>query len=149
MSLEIVVHGTPVGAARPRVVRLKTGASHTFMPDKSVRWEERARQAAVQALGGQGPMEGPVTVRVEAHHSRPGKLRRKKDPRCAFHACRKPDLDNVCKLALDALTKAGVVRDDTQVAVLVASRWWLPIDWQGQDVGLERVEVTVHALESA
>jgi Holliday junction resolvase RusA-like endonuclease len=115
MSLEIVVHGPPVGAARPRVVRLKTGASHTFMPDKPVAWEERARQAAVQALGGQGPMEGPVTVRVEAHHSRPGKLRRKKDPRCAFHACRKPDHDNVAKLALDALTKAELWTDDKLV----------------------------------
>ena len=145
-TLRLVVYGPPVGAARPRVMRLPSGASHTFMPDKSVRWEEQARQAAVQALGGRPPLEGPVLVVVKAHHSRPGRLRRRKDPRGAFHAARKPDVDNVAKLALDALVKAQVMRDDTQAVVLVASRWWLPIDDRGQDLGQERVEVRVREL---
>ena len=37
-------------------------------------------------------------------------------------ATRRPDLDNYCKLILDALQRAGFFRDDAQVVRLVASK---------------------------
>lgn len=41
---------------------------------------------------------------------------------------RTPDLDKIVRLYLDAMTIAGVVTDDAQVAWVRASKFWLPID---------------------
>lgn len=112
--LDVVIPGKPVGAARPRVVRLKNGHSHTFMPDNTVAWEERARQIARCSWSAE-PLDEPLELVVLAVMHRPDRLRRKKDPRGRIPACCKPDGDNVLKLAQDALVKAGVLLDDTRV----------------------------------
>lgn len=142
LLLRLEVPGPAVGAARPRVVRLPNGASHTFIPDKSVKWEERCRQIAVVSWGDE-PLDEPVRLVVRVLASRPKRLRRRADPRSEMHAACKPDLDNVCKLVMDALTLARVWTDDTRVAELVASRRYLPITDAGEDIGGERVEIEV------
>lgn len=124
--LEIVIPGAPVGASRPRVVRLKNGKSHTFISDKSVSWEEHARQQAVAAWG-RSALAGPVGVSILSIHKRPGRLLRKRDPRGRVFACCKPDLDNIAKLVMDALSKAGIYGDDTQVVRLRAESWYQAI----------------------
>ncbi len=48
----------------------------------------------------------------------PQRLRRRGDPRDRLLAPTKPDIDNIAKLALDALTKARVYGDDAQVVRL-------------------------------
>lgn len=136
------VAGPPVGAARPRVVRLANGTSHTFMPDKPVAWEERCRQIAVVSYGGE-TVDAPVWLELTAWVSRPKRLRRRSDPRNPQWAGCKPDLDNVVKLAQDALVKARVIRDDTLVAEIDARRLYLPITLEGTDIGGERVEIGV------
>ena len=40
---------------------------------------------------------------------------------------KKPDLDNLAKLMLDAMTKAGFWRDDSQIAILVLEKFDGPI----------------------
>ena len=125
--LELVIPGAPVGASRPRVVRLKTGKSHTFIDDKAVSWEEHTRQQAVAAWQKREPLTGPVGVSILSVHKRPGRLCRKRDPRGRVLACCKPDIDNIAKLAMDALSKAGIYNDDTQVVRLRAESWYQAI----------------------
>ena len=136
--LTITVAGTPVGASRPRV-----GRRGVYSPDAHIAWEEAARQLAAYGWRGLSPYDGLVAVEVVAHHHRPQRLCRRRDPREAIRASAKPDLDNVCKLVLDALVKAGVLVDDTRVAVLHAERWYTPIDDHGTPTAPERVVVTV------
>lgn len=146
LPLRITIPGTPVGAARPRVVRDKrTGETRTYMPDHSVRWEEQARQLLARVWR-RGPYDGLVSVTLIAWHHRPLRLSRAKDPREAIPAGTKPDIDNVAKLALDAMTKAGVLVDDTRVASLVAQRWYVPIDDRGVPLEPERVELAIEHL---
>ena len=45
---------------------------------------------------------------------------RKKDPEQRVWHSSKPDIDNVCKSALDSMVMAGIIRDDTQVVILTA-----------------------------
>ena len=45
---------------------------------------------------------------------------RKKDPQHRVWHSSKPDIDNVCKSALDSMVMAGIIRDDTQVVILTA-----------------------------
>ena len=42
--IEFIIPGEPRGKGRPRVVRLKNGASMSYTPDKTVAYEELARQ---------------------------------------------------------------------------------------------------------
>jgi Holliday junction resolvase RusA-like endonuclease len=83
------------------------------------------------ARGPRTPIDEPVVVDVQAYHARPQRLRRRVDPRDGLPAPKKPDLDNVCKLAMDALVKAGVLVDDTRVVELHAASWYCPIDAKG------------------
>ncbi len=81
--------------------------------------------------GPRDELDVPVVVDVHAVHARPKRLCRRGDPRDDLPAPKKPDLDNVCKLAMDALVKAGVLRDDTRVVELHAASWYCPIDELG------------------
>ena len=127
-QIEIVIPGRPVGAGRPRVVR---GGAHTYMPRGSVAWEHGAVLIARQAWGNREPLDEPVAVEVVQVQPRPKRLQRRKDPRGRVPAPRgKPDLDNVIKLAVDSLVKAGVLVDDTRVVRITGSKWHAAIGAQ-------------------
>lgn len=140
--IDVVIYGPPVGASRPRVV---AGGRRTYMPDGHVRWEEQARQVLAAAWSGP-PLDEPVAVAIVVYHHRPARLSRRRDPRHEIPAIRKPDLDNAAKLVLDAAVKAGVLRDDTRVVELSASRWYVAIDDAGAPLTPERVCVRVSPL---
>lgn len=134
LLIEVEIPGSPVGAARPRVT-----ARGTFMPPRHREWESRASTLARRAYGGREAYRGPVAVDVEAQVRR-GKNRTPRelggtqtraeqaveDSGGIAWCATKPDLDNVVKLAIDALVKAGVLADDTQVVQLGSSKVWAP-----------------------
>ncbi len=146
--LRVTIPGEPVGAARPRF-RRSTGT--TYKVKTHAIWEAIAtdviRSVWDSLYSGcrlpREPLDEPVMVEVTAYHSRPARLRRRKHPRCRMPATRKPDLDNVIKLVLDAMVKARVLRDDTIVVHLVGRRWYLPIDASGADIGVPCVQVVL------
>lgn len=121
--LQIVVLGDPVGKGRPRMAVIN-GHARAYTPAPTASWEGRAASIARAAwLGGRvtrAPHEGPVAVTIRAVASRPGRLLRRKDPDGRLWRTAKPDLDNCCKAVLDALVRAGVLRDDVLVVELVA-----------------------------
>lgn len=44
MKIKFIIPGEPQGKARPRVVRMKSGRSMSYTPDKTVAYEELVRQ---------------------------------------------------------------------------------------------------------
>jgi Holliday junction resolvase RusA-like endonuclease len=106
----------PTAKGRPRVVRLKNGASHTFTPDKTVdceeriRWHLRANGAVLYPVG------VPLDVTMVFHCARPKSL-----PKKVTHHTKKPDTDQFVKLTLDACN-AILFSDDSQVTTLRARK---------------------------
>lgn len=90
--------------------------------------------AIVERHAPQEPMEGPVAVTLVWTYPWPGKGREGHAPKAT-----RPDLDNLAKLALDAMTAAGYWHDDAQVADLHMAKF--VGDMPGLAVVVEQVKV--------
>jgi Holliday junction resolvase RusA-like endonuclease len=107
----------PVAKGRPRVVRLKNGASHTFTPDKTVdgeeriRWHLKAQNAEMYAVG--KPLEIEITLGL--------RLPKSASKRKIIHPTKRPDCDQYVKLVLDACSGILFV-DDSQVVKIIAEK---------------------------
>ena len=142
MTLTIRWHGPVKGQPRARAtraggfVRMWTPATADAMKAGIV----AEAMSQMCALGWRRDYDGPVAVTIIAIMARPkahflwGKLRGDAPKRHPH----KPDIDNIAKAALDALTKARVWRDDAQVDWMHVRRMW---GWEGEPPSL-LVEVT-------
>jgi len=120
--IDLVIHGKPIGKARPRFSR-RGNKVVTFTPKETQIYEQNVKSLAQVAMLGKAMLEGPVKVTITAYFAHKKKT--------GWHISR-PDIDNVVKAILDGLN--GVVfADDAVVAQLVASKHY----------GEERVEVQV------
>ena len=109
--IDLVIHGKPVGKARPRFSR-RGNKVVTFTPRETQIYEQNIKALAQVAMLGKAMLEGPVKVTITAYFSHKKKT--------GWHISR-PDIDNVVKAVLDGLN--GVVfADDAVVAQLVASK---------------------------
>ena len=123
--IEFTIPGPPQGKARPKVVRIKTGASVTYTPDKTVRYEELTRlryQAA--ARGFKFSDDAQVAVQITARYPIPKS--KSKKAKAAMRAgqikpTKKPDCDNIIKIICDALNGVAY-RDDAQVILTQAAK---------------------------
>ena len=129
-----IVPGRPKGKGRPRMNR-RTGQVYT--PPATKKYESEVRQAFLRQ-GGETFGAAPVMVEVEALFPMPVSWsKRDRAERDGTFCENKPDLDNITKVALDALN--GVAwTDDKTVAVLVAQKRWT--------AGAGGVKVTVSDL---
>lgn len=93
-------------------------------------WREDVKAAALQARAehdGRGFPDGPVRLAVTFFLPRPkshyGTRRGERylKPSAPMWVAKKPDLDKLCRATCDALTAAGVYRDDAQVVELHAA----------------------------
>lgn len=103
----------PVAKARPRVVRLKNGASSTFTPDKTVDCEERIKWH-LRCLGASQYAAG-VALKVSVTFA----VRKPKSKQKSRAPVTRPDLDQYCKLLLDA-GNGMLWTDDSQIVNLQA-----------------------------
>jgi len=108
-SASFFVEGLPKAQPRPRFAR-----GHAYNPDTADDWKAAVEVAAREHLKGRKPIKGPVCVHIMAMF--PG-LKKGGE----WHV-KKPDVDNVAKAILDALTTAGAWKDDAQVADLHVSK---------------------------
>lgn len=117
--LSVTILGIPVGKGRPKFARRGKFVT-AYTPKLTVAWEDKAIAAFAGAWVG-APLDEPVRLEVLAIGARPGKIpsarKLAKDPTLAGRLWRvtKPDGDNVLKCVGDALTAAGVIRDDTRI----------------------------------
>jgi Holliday junction resolvase RusA-like endonuclease len=143
LLLDIIVPGTPKGAKRHRV-SLRGSRPVMHHDDGHLAAEDRITRIAWSAWGGQPKLDEPLVVEITTWHRRPDRLKRKRDANDGARLyIGKPDADNVAKLVMDAITQAGVWKDDTRVADLVVRRRYLPLDERSIEVGVERTEVRV------
>jgi len=117
---EFTVSGRPKGKGRPRMNR-KTGQVYT--PPATRAYESEIRQAFLRQ-GGESFGGAPVMVEVEALFPMPQSWGKKdRAERDGTYCENKPDLDNIAKVALDALNSVAWT-DDKTVAVLIAQKRW-------------------------
>lgn len=139
--LSFTVHGMPAPQGSKRVVTAggKAGG-RAVLAESSKRvkpWREAVKEAAADAIADYDangwdfrPLAGPVGLEVHFRFSRPkghygtgrnaGKLRASAPLRPAVA----PDLSKLIRSTEDALTEAGVWRDDALVVSVVAGKWY-------------------------
>lgn len=112
--IEIVVPQTPVGKGRARFVK---ATGRTYTPQKTVAFEGLVALAGQEAMAGAAPLDGPMTLLIDAYFPIPKSRPKKWQAAARAGAVRptgKPDGDNVMKAVGDALNTIVWV-DDSQI----------------------------------
>jgi crossover junction endodeoxyribonuclease RusA len=130
--LHITIPGKPrTQGSMTLATNPRTGKEFVKYGDETVNHRNLVVHIASQAWRRQPPLECPVAVRIEAHFQRPkyhygsgrnaGTL---KEWAPRWHTAA-PDGDKIARLVHDALTIAGVYKDDAQVSVhVVEKEYW-------------------------
>ena len=106
---------TPMGKQRPRVAR-----GRAYTPKKTDEWTIQASVCLRSAWGMEPYVKTPLCVEIVAYFPRP-KNRPKYIPKevwktgASIPKITTPDTDNIAKIVLDAMTKAGIFQDDALV----------------------------------
>jgi len=118
-----VITFTAYGLAAPQGSTrafMRPGMRHPVVVADSKRtkpWRQAVVDGSREVMAGRGPMEGPIEVRVVFYLPRP-----KSAPRRITEPAKLPDLDKLVRALGDALTSAGVWRDDAQVISTLARK---------------------------
>lgn len=124
--LTVHVIGTPApqGSKRGFVVN---GRAVMVESSKRVKpWRQDVKAAALEALDGRPPLAGPVELAITflmprpGYHFRSGARSNELKPNAPTYVDKRPDVSKLVRSTEDALTEAGVYRDDAQIAVLTA-----------------------------
>lgn len=111
MSWTLYARLSPVGIPKPQPrpkATIRGAHAGVYTPPTAKGWKEIIAIEAAPLAGRQ--IEGPIALRV--HFTLPRPKARKKEN----HVITKPDLDNLLKSTMDALTDRAVWRDDTQIS---------------------------------
>ena len=122
--MEFIVEGEPQGKARPRFSR-RSGTVYT--PSKTAKYEEEIRCSFLAASGGEMISKGSYAVVIlDAYFEIPKSYTKGKRLACEHNINRpdkKPDIDNVLKVVLDALNGVAY-EDDKQVIEVICRKWY-------------------------
>jgi Holliday junction resolvase RusA-like endonuclease len=117
------IPGTPVAKGRARI-STRGGKVRSFTPQKTVNFEARVALAASDAMNGQKPIEGPISLFLIVYLPIPQSWPQKKKNEALtgiVKPCSRPDLDNFAKAVCDGCN-AIVWKDDSQVTTLTATK---------------------------
>ena len=143
MTLTIHVVGIPKGQPRARAF-IRRGCNHAgvYDPGTADDWKScvyLAARQAMQAAGFTGWAAGiPLVLSIAYRLPRPKRLK----DRTGVPHTGKPDLDNLAKAVLDALTQAGVWADDAQVCCFDyhVKHYANPSDSTGATIDIEEAQ---------
>lgn len=153
-ALLLEVPGTPTAQPRARACvryRVFKGISRpvasVYDPGNADRWKSQIIRTARRIWKQSAPITGPVVLQARFLFARPKSHYRAGDPskgltrQAPADHSQKPDLDNLLKAVKDALTNAGIWKDDAQVYRELASKDWARSD---ETPGV-RITVTEHS----
>lgn len=129
-SIRYFVAGEPKGQPRPRAC-IRGNRAAVYDPGTADGWKWAVRAATAEHRG-QGVLGGPVRLvlrflmpRPKAHF-RTGRHSAELKPEAPDHHQAKPDLDNLEKAVMDAMTAAGIWLDDSQVTSKDSRKLYAP-----------------------
>ena len=108
-------NGTPRPQPRPRLAR---GRVVSVADANAKRWIATVESSARLALAGTAKATGPLRVDMLF------RMPTKEKPRHGKPHTFRPDSDNLAKLALDAMMRAGLIADDATVSHLEIRKVW-------------------------
>lgn len=117
MIYEFEMPGEIIGKARPRM-NTRTGKAYT--PTNTKMYEYALRQWFIREYPYFKPIETRVKVTIIAYFDIPKSTSKKKEAKMlseSISPTKKPDIDNIIKIILDAMNKFAF-KDDTQVTKL-------------------------------
>lgn len=117
MEYEFEVPGKITGKGRPRV---NTSTAIAYTPARTKEYEELIKQYFIIKYRTIKPLEGRLSVTIKAHFSIPkntSKLKTEEMLNNTISPVKKPDIDNIAKIVLDALNKLAF-KDDNQITKL-------------------------------
>lgn len=117
MIYEFLVPGPITGKARPRM-NTRTGKAYT--PSKTKNYEYEIKQWFVHKYPNFQTLETRLKIQIIAYYDVPkstSKKQAEKMEKQIISPTKKPDIDNIAKIVLDALNKLAY-KDDTQVTKL-------------------------------
>ena len=118
MTVSFEVEGEITGKGRPRVTM-----HGTYTPAKTRHYEELVKLRYKQACK-LPPAEGEILITIIAYMIPAKSLSKKKKAEIMMvHPMKKPDIDNIAKIVLDALNGVAWV-DDKQVTTLHVLKQW-------------------------
>jgi Holliday junction resolvase RusA-like endonuclease len=120
--IRLIIPGEPQAKGRPRFFPIRTKAGRTFSravtPLKTRTYETLIQELFVLAYPGFMPMEGPLSMEVDAYLRIPKSASRRRRDMMEGGTIvpeKRPDVDNILKSAGDALNGLAF-RDDSQIA---------------------------------
>lgn len=129
IAFDVVGTPAPQGSKRGFVVN---GRAVLVESSKKVKpWRQDVKAACIAAMADSPfpyPMAGPVELTIvfymprPGYHFRSGARAHELKPTAPTFADKRPDLSKLVRSTEDALTEAGVYRDDAQVVVLAVSK---------------------------
>lgn len=121
--MEFIVEGDPQGKARPRFSRI---SGRVYTPAKTARYEREIKNAFLSTGGTLIPDGHYVSITVDAYFKIPKSYIKGKRWACEANINRpdkKPDMDNILKVVMDALNKVAY-KDDKQVIEVRCRKWY-------------------------
>ena len=125
--MDFIVDGKPQGKQRPRFSRI---SKTVYTPTKTAKYEKQIAEAYTESGGKCTPADCYVSVSVSAFFPVPKSYSKKKREDCLERILRpdkKPDMDNILKVVLDALNKVAY-EDDKQVVELIGRKYYTESD---------------------
>mgnify|MGYP003137300648 CR=1 FL=1 len=113
--LSFFVHGKPKADPRIRCSCVGGKFARVYKPATANEWKRAIRTALGESDWDGKLITGPVIVDLNFQFVRPQRLNRKKDADTRLPHVIKPDIDNLEKAVLDALTEKKLWKDDCQV----------------------------------
>ena len=115
---DLFVRGLPKAQPRPRM-----GANgHVFNPKSADAWKDEV--VAAFLIRRKEIITEPVYLKVCFYLPMPKDMKKSEDE-CIRHA-HKPDLDNLLKAVMDAITSVGIWKDDALVFKIDCEKWYSP-----------------------
>ena len=133
--LDINVIGLPGAQGSKRHVG---GGRMVEMSKTLPAWRDSVTWTAAGEWHGAPPMDGPLALFVEFRFPMPASRSKTVRLRGMARKVTAPDLDKLVRAVGDALTAAGVIRDDARIAHIVATKVEV-VGWTGASIRVEEM----------